>query len=113
MREESIWRERERKIKNAALFRGGRGNIKGLEHKVWRREREREREAKDSLDRVSGRKTFPSEILSGFYEALRPPFIFIAPCYGMKSSVFIAPTYFWTVEELERIFLSNEYYLNL
>lgn len=78
------------------------------------KEREREREAKDSLDRVSGRKTFPSEILSGFYEALRPPFIFIAPCYGMKSSVFIAPTYFWTVEGLERIFLFFvEYYLNL
>lgn len=96
---ESAWRgeEKKRKRKNAAFFRGGRGNIKGLE--VWKREREREG-GKTVWIGLVGRKTFPSEILSGFYEVLRPPFIFIAPCYGMKSSAFfIAPTYFWTVED--------------
>lgn len=46
---------KKRKRKNAAFFRGGRGNIKGLE--VWKRERERE--GKDSLDRVSGKKNLP------------------------------------------------------
>lgn len=95
---ESAWRGEEKKEKEKMLPSSAEG---GETLRAWKFGKEREGErGKTVWIGLVGRKTFPSEILSGFYEVLRPPFIFIAPCYGMKSSAFfIAPTYFWTVED--------------
>lgn len=87
-------KEKKREGKNAEGGKGGGGgNVTRAGNEVWRREVcERH-----SSDRV-GRKTLPGDII-WFYEVLRPPFVFIAPCHGMKSSVFIAPYHFsrlWT-----------------